>query len=81
MVKIEDLKKMEEITAIISSKGNQNKWYADGKWYKEDALGYESLAEIVISKLLEKTTVDSYVKYKFLCRSMFGKNRSEPFFC
>lgn len=36
-----------------SSKGNQFKWLADGGWYKADHMGYESLAEIVVSCLLQ----------------------------
>ena len=38
-----------------SSKGNQFKWPADGGWYKADHMGYESLAEIVVSRLLQQS--------------------------
>ena len=31
--------------AETSSKGNQEKWLADGRWYKLDLFGYEGLAE------------------------------------
>ena len=40
-----------------SSKGNQLKWFDAGNWYKADYLGYEGLAEYLISHLLEKSTV------------------------
>lgn len=48
-----------------SSKGNQNKWFADGMWYKEDGLGYEALAEIFVSRLLTKTNAGSFVSYEY----------------
>ena len=38
-----------------SSKGNQFKWPADGGWYKADHMGYESLAEIIVSRLLQQS--------------------------
>lgn len=40
-----------------SSKGNQLKWEQDGWWYKADAFGYESLAEVVVSHLLQKSNL------------------------
>ena len=36
-----------------SSKGNQLKWESEGKWYKADFMGYEGLAEYMVSSLLE----------------------------
>lgn len=49
-----------------SSKGNQLKWERDGMWYKADYTGYEGLAEFVVSKLLEHSTLnkDEYVTYE-----------------
>lgn len=47
-----------------SSKGNQLKWKKGDTWYKADFLGYEALAEFVISLLLEKTNVHDYVQYQ-----------------
>ena len=38
--------------ALTSSKGNQEKWYEDGRWYKLDLFGYEALAEVLCSHLL-----------------------------
>ena len=42
-----------------SSKGNQYKFYTDNKWYKADYLGYEGLAEYVVSKLLRFSTLNA----------------------
>lgn len=47
-----------------SSKGNQNKWHRNGIWYKADGLGYEALAEILVSGLLQKTNIGYFVKYE-----------------
>lgn len=61
MIKLED--KHRFYTNRNSSKGNQLKWVKDNVWYKADYLGYEALAEYVISALLEKTNVSDFVKY------------------
>ena len=50
-------------TKESSSKGNQPKVKIDGLWYKKDHMGYEALAEVVISKLLGKSNVSNFVKY------------------
>lgn len=47
-----------------SSKGNQLKWEAEGFWYKADAFGYESLSEIVASRLLQYSNIDDFVEYE-----------------
>ncbi|MCD7957668.1 MAG: hypothetical protein LUG93_18360 [Lachnospiraceae bacterium] len=47
-----------------SSKGNQMKWLQDGWWYKADAFGYESLAETVVSTLLERSGIRNFVQYE-----------------
>ena len=44
--------------AETSSKGNQEKWLADGRWYKLDLFGYEGLASG-----MEQSYIDSYVRY------------------
>lgn len=62
---VTDLKQWEE-RAYTSSKGNQNKWFANGKWYKEDGLGYESLSEIVVCRLLRKTNIAPVVSYEHI---------------
>ena len=48
-----------------SSKGNQLKWHADEKWYKADYLGYEGLAESIVSKLLAFSSLkeSEYIEY------------------
>ncbi len=48
-----------------SSKGNQLKWETDGIWYKADYLGYEGLAEYMVSELLKRSSLggDEYVLY------------------
>lgn len=47
-----------------SSKGNQLKWEADGYWYKADAFGFESLSEIVVSRLLQYSNIENFVEYE-----------------
>lgn len=48
-----------------SSKGNQMKFERDGFWYKTDYLGYEGLAEYVVSLLLSFSTLgkDEFIRY------------------
>ena len=46
-----------------TSKGDQPKWHRGDLWYKADYMGYEALAEIVISRLLEKTNISEFVRY------------------
>ncbi len=46
-----------------SSKGNQPKWTTADRWYKADFMGYEGLAEVLISRLLKYSNVPEYVKY------------------
>lgn len=49
-----------------SSKGNQLKWEKDGIWYKADYTGYEGLAEYVVSRLLEYSSLseEEFLKYE-----------------
>lgn len=53
--------------AETSSKGNQEKWLENGRWYKLDLFGYEGLAETVTSRLLQQTNIQElgfrYVTY------------------
>lgn len=42
-----------------SSKGNQQKWFKDGNWYKADYTGYEGLAEYMVSHLLQQSSLSS----------------------
>ncbi len=49
-----------------SSKGNQLKWESNGIWYKADYLGYEGLAECIVSELLKRSDLKplEYVFYE-----------------
>ncbi len=49
-----------------SSKGNQLKWKNKDTWYKADYLGYEGMAECVVSVLLKSSSLsdDEYVIYE-----------------
>ncbi len=47
-----------------SSKGNQLKWKHEAFWYKADHMGYEGLAEVIISRLLCHSNVTDYVLYE-----------------
>ncbi len=47
-----------------SSKGNQLKWRDDTRWYKADQMGYESLAETVISRILCSSNIGDHVMYE-----------------
>lgn len=47
-----------------TSKGNQLKWLQDHMWYKADGFGYESLAETMVSYMLETSTVKDFVHYE-----------------
>ncbi len=49
-----------------TSKGNQPKWHIGEKWYKADHMGYEALAEYVISELLKKSNVVQFVAYELI---------------
>ena len=62
-MEIIDLSKLEpQETLNHTSKGNQLKWKCDGYWYKADHMGYEGLAETIVSAMLEKSTI----KYPFV---------------
>ena len=47
-----------------SSKGNQLKWKDGNTWYKADYMGYESLVETVVSRLLQFSNIDNHVIYE-----------------
>ena len=47
-----------------TSKGDQPKWQLEGKWYKADHMGYEALAEVVISALMKRSNVPDFVEYQ-----------------
>ncbi len=69
-MEIIDLSKLEpQETLNHTSKGNQLKWKCDGYWYKADHMGYEGLAETIVSAMLEKSTI----KYPFVVYEYFLK--------
>lgn len=49
-----------------TSKGDQPKWHVGNKWYKTDHMGYEALAEYIISELLKKSNVQNFVSYELV---------------
>ncbi len=51
------------VPANHTSKGDQPKWEVNGKWYKADHLGYESLSEVLVSRLLEHSNAGNFVRY------------------
>ena len=51
------------VPANHTSKGDQPKWEVNGKWYKADHLGYESLSEVLVSRLLEQEKARKEVRY------------------
>lgn len=54
-----ELFEQEQITIDRqSSKGNQLKWKRGSTWYKADYAGYEGLSEYVVSRLLERSSLD-----------------------
>lgn len=60
-----DLRTMEyEPIQGHSSKGDQPKWQLDGIWYKVDHMGYESLVEVLVSRLLTQSNIQSFVAYE-----------------
>ena len=56
-----------------TSKGDQPKWQMDGKWYKADHMGYEALAEVVVSQLLKQSNVPDFVEYRPVLIQYQGK--------
>ena len=72
-----------EKIAETSSKGNQEKWFdgTSGLWYKLDRFGYESLSEVLVSRLLERSNVESdflfhFVRYEMERLHVHGRDRN-----
>ena len=59
-----------EKIAETSSKGNQEKWRDGNKWYKLDQFGYEALAEVFTSLLLEHSNISSDTPFRFTSYQM-----------
>ena len=67
--------------AETSSKGNQEKWLENGTWYKLDQFGYEALAEVMTSNLLEHSNIESetpftFVRYEMKKVKVHGRERT-----
>lgn len=67
--------------AETSSKGNQEKWRDNGKWYKLDQFGYEALAETFTSMLLEYSNIEKetpfcFVRYNMEKMLVHGRERT-----
>lgn len=60
-VKVNDLYKLN--ISGYSSKGNQLKARDEDYWYKADYMGYEGLAEYVVSTMLSCSNIKNYVSY------------------
>lgn len=65
-IKVNELDRFKTST---SSKGNQMKWKTGERWLKANQFGYEDIAEVASSMLLECTTLpkEAYVNYH-LCK-------------
>ena len=46
-----------------TSKGDQPKWHLEDDWYKADHMGYEALSEVIVSWMLEHSTIRDFVAY------------------
>lgn len=46
-----------------TSKGDQPKWHIDDDWYKADHMGYEALSEVIVSWMLDHSTINDFVAY------------------
>ena len=67
--------------AETSSKGSQEKWLDNGKWYKLDQFGYEALAETFSSMLLEYSNIEKdtpfcFVRYNMEKLLVHGRERT-----
>lgn len=56
-----------------SSRGNQNKWKIGNCFYKMDQMGYEALAEVLTSRILQKSNITQYVQYDFVKIGLYGE--------
>lgn len=71
----------DEKVAETSSKGNQEKWQENGRWYKLDQFGYEGLSETLISRLLERSSIEAdtpfrFVRYQMERMNVHGRERN-----
>ena len=69
-IDVSEIPKMKQVET--SSKGNQNKWHVGEFYYKQDAVGYEGLSEVLSSRILEKSNAD-FVRYDFAKIEIMGE--------
>lgn len=63
-MRVIDVTTAEQITwEGHTSKGDQPKWKRSGNWYKADHMGYEALAEVIVSRLLAHSNAADLVTY------------------
>ena len=67
--------------AETASKGNQEKWLDSCIWYKLDQFGYEALAEVFTSQLLEYGNIEAafpftFVRYQMERLQVHGRKRT-----
>lgn len=62
-----------------SSKGNQFKYCEDDFWYKKDSLGYEALAEDIVSFILSKSNISNFCKYSIIEKTDGFYSKSKNF--
>ena len=70
-----------EKIAETSSKGNQEKWFDNGLWYKLDQFGYEALTETFTSMILEHSNIEQdtpfrLTRYRMERLHVHGRNRT-----
>ncbi len=61
-----------------TSRGNQPKWFYRDKWYKQDILGYEGLAEYLATEILQQSNIKDiadFVSYDPILISVDGAVR------
>lgn len=51
-------------TISYSALGNQNKYFKDNYWYKENVYGYEGKAEFLGSIIMQHSNIEEYVLYE-----------------
>lgn len=63
---MKDIFNSDNKISITSSKGNQEKWFSNDRWYKLDQFGYEGLAEVVVSRMLERSNIKQSTPFTFV---------------
>ena len=72
-VPVIEIRPQEIETSGHTSRGNQLKWRQGHWWYKADAFGYESLAETMVSRLLQEAGHTGHVRYEPVTVSWNGR--------